>query len=215
MKNKFAKIAALSMAAVSLVLVTVLVTVAFLTSKSGKITNTFTVGKVVITMDESVLNADGSKSDTRGNGNVYHLVPGKSYIKDPVVHVAADSETSYVFVEVTNEISAIEKNVDGVDTIAEQIAENSWKEISTSGNTTVYVYAVEDAYATPIERNEENQQSLPVFESFSVADNADVSAYASAEVVLTAYAIQADGFEANETSITAAWNAIKEAQNAQ
>lgn len=212
MKKKLAKIAALSMAAVSLVFVTVLVTVAFLTSKSGQITNTFTVGDVTIKMDESNLNPDGSKADTRGNGNEYRLVPGKSYIKDPIVYVEAGSETSYVFVEITNGISAIEKNEEGVaDTIAEQMAENNWKKISETGATSVYVYAEGEAIATPIERNENEKQELPVFETFSVADEADVSTYGNAQVVLTAYAIQADGFD-DESTVVDVWNAVKNAQ---
>ena len=213
MKKKLAKIAALAMAAVSLVLVTVLVTVAFLTSKSNVITNTFTGGQVQITMDETAVDLNtGAVLNSKSNGNAYRLVPGKEYVKDPTVHVLVDSEESYVFVEISNEISGIEKGVKGLGTIAEQMAALNWKKIAKSSNGDVYVYAKGEAYATPVAKSTQ-VQDLPVFKKFAVKEDAVVANYANAKVVLTAYAIQADTFTADATGIAAAWEKVSAAAN--
>ena len=61
-------------------------TLAWLMDKTDAITNTFTVGNVGITLEESTTN--------------YKMVPGCEIAKDPTVTVAANSEKCYVFVKV-------------------------------------------------------------------------------------------------------------------
>lgn len=215
MKKKLAKIVALSMAAVSLVLVTVLVTVAFLTSKSGPITNTFTVGDVEIYMDESSVSEDGVQiNDERRQVNQYRLVPGRTYTKDPIIHVKADSEASYLFVEINNGIVGIETE-DTSKTIKGQMENNNWKLIEETETASIYVYAKEGDVATQILRTNEIQ-NIPVFETFTVATNKDISTYANAQVVLTAYAIQAEGISVeSDQDVKTAWSAVKTAQQSQ
>ena len=60
--------------------------------------NTFTIGKVEITVDEAAVTPEGAPIEgaDRVKGNVYHLVPGKTYVKDPTLTVLADSEAAYV-----------------------------------------------------------------------------------------------------------------------
>ena len=61
-------------------------------------TNTFTVGKVEITLDETdVTNPNGP----RVKANSYKLMPGTTYTKDPTVTVLKGSEDSYVRMKVT------------------------------------------------------------------------------------------------------------------
>ena len=70
---------------------------AYLTS-SDTVTNTFTVGKVEIKLDETdVTNPTGP----RVKANSYKLMPGTTYTKDPTVTVKAGSEESYVRMKVT------------------------------------------------------------------------------------------------------------------
>ena len=75
---------------------------AYLTD-TASVTNTFTVGNVDITLDETAVNPDGTpKLDDQGNQvdrvieNNYHLVPGQEYVKDPTITVEPGSEESYV-----------------------------------------------------------------------------------------------------------------------
>ena len=72
-------------------------TIAFLTDTTDPITNTFTVGKVDITLTETF------NTDTDGNGTKdawqAQLIPGTTYTKDPVVTVTANSEDCWLFVK--------------------------------------------------------------------------------------------------------------------
>lgn len=83
-------------------------TLAYLTDTSA-ITNVFTLGKVDIEMDETLVDQEGNPVDKNGDpipdgadvvrteeGNTYRLIPGAEYLKDPIVTVKAGSEKSYV-----------------------------------------------------------------------------------------------------------------------
>lgn len=96
MKTK-SKALLLTLCAVLLVAASVLGTMAYLTS-TDTVTNTFTVGKVEIKLDETdVTNQTGP----RVQANSYKLMPGTTYTKDPTVTVKAGSEESYVRMKVT------------------------------------------------------------------------------------------------------------------
>lgn len=174
----------LALCAVLLVVTTVFVTMAFLTSEDS-VQNTFTVGKVTITLDELDVDDsdnDGSTTD-RDKANEYKLIPGKTYTKDPTVHVGANSEPCYLFVKVENGL--VDAEADGNTTIAEQMKTNGWTLVA--GQTNVYVYK-EVVTA-------ETGANVVVFSSFTIAGDTDVADYEDAKINVTAYAIQADGFE--------------------
>lgn len=181
----------LAICAVLLVVTTVFVTVAYLTS-SDSVTNTFTVGKVIITLDETDVDLSGQKDgETRVKTNQYKLMPGHSYVKDPIVHVDANSEKCWVFVKVVNEIAAIE---DAASTVADQMTANDWTAVSGAEN--VYAYKEIVNAGTDVK----------VFESFKISGSVEGSAleaYEGKTIVVTAYAVQADGFD----SAAAAWTA--------
>lgn len=191
------KVLTLALCAVLLVVASVGLTVAYLTSNDS-VTNTFTVGKVGITLDEAKVNEYGVVDATASNrvkANEYKLVPGHEYAKDPIVHFAAKSEASYLFVKVENGIANIEKA--GTTTIDAQIKANGWAALD--GVAGVY-YKTVDANAT------ENAVDYPVFAKFIVASDADVATYDGATVKVTAYAVQKDGL-----TVTQAWAAANQA----
>lgn len=101
MKTK-SKALLLTLCAVLLVAASVLGTMAYLTS-TDTVTNTFTVGKVEIKLDEAKVTADGIpvESAARVTANSYKLMPGTTYTKDPTVTVLKGSEDSYVRMKVT------------------------------------------------------------------------------------------------------------------
>lgn len=163
-------------------------TVAYLTSQDS-VTNTFTVGKVKITLDEAEVDANGAvTSAERVKTNSYKLIPGHTYIKDPIIHVDASSEECWLFVKVVNGISAIEDSTN--NTIAAQLEANGWSAVNGAAN----VYAYKESVA--------GRTNVPVFGSFQIAGDADVANYANATVVVTAYAVQADGFNTAEAAWT-------------
>lgn len=96
MKTK-SKALLLTLCAVLLVAASVLGTMAYLTS-TDTVTNTFTVGKVEIKLDETDVT---SPTGPRVQANSYKLMPGTTYTKDPTVTVKAGSEESYVRMKVT------------------------------------------------------------------------------------------------------------------
>ena len=114
MKTKM-KALTLALCAVMLVATTVFATVAFLTSTTETVENTFTVGNVRITLDEEdtddaseELKTNFTDTDITYTGiaqrdlqNEYKLLPGVTYVKDPTVHVKAESEPSYIRMMVT------------------------------------------------------------------------------------------------------------------
>ena len=197
-------------------------TLAYLTDTEA-VTNTFTVGQVHISLDELDVDKetdtnpnDITDDETKGTdkqrdkANIYHLIPGQEYTKDPIVHVRADSESSWVFVKVENGISEIEAASvkDGYQNITDQIAANGWTKLEgITGVTNVY-YQMWD------KEEDKNDRDLEVFQNFKIAgdgvDNDDIDDYAEKEIKVTAYAIQAAGFENN---VSGAWAAFVD-QNA-
>lgn len=185
------KALALALCAVLLVVTTVFVTMAFLTDTKS-VTNTFTVGKVAITLDEADVKPDGtyeSDASLRVQGNEYKLIPGHKYTKDPTVHVADDSEECWLFVKVENGLKDAEAT--GNTTIAEQMQVKGWTLVD--GTTDIYAHS----------DTQKAGADVAVFDSFTIAGTADVSAYGAAKIVVTAYAVQADGF----STPSAAWSA--------
>ena len=91
------KALALVLCAVMLVVTSIFGTLAYLTDTDAA-TNTFTVGKVDIKLDEADVNIYGEAIDDaeRVAANEYHLIPGHTYTKDPMVTVLPGSEESYV-----------------------------------------------------------------------------------------------------------------------
>ncbi len=190
MKNsKLRRVLMLAVCAVMLVCLSVGATLAYLTSQDS-VTNTFTVGKVAITLDETDVDVYGVKDgENRVKANTYKLIPGHSYIKDPTIHVAADSENCWLFVKVENGISGIEADT----TIAAQLTANGWTAIAEGSN--VYYHAIVES--------SKSVTDVPVFETFKIAGDADVAQYEGETVTITAYAVQADGF----ATAAAAWDA--------
>lgn len=185
----------LALCAVLLVAATVMGTMAYLTAKAT-VTNTFTMGNVAMTMDEAKVNVNGEPVDEDGKAvdlkdarrvieNTYKLMPGHAYTKDPTVHVAANSENSWIFVKVDNQISAFESKATDYVNIAAQIEAKGWKELEAG------VYYKEYTTAATM-------TDYVVFENFTIDSGAEkVTSWGSAtneQVVITAYAIQKDGF---------------------
>lgn len=83
-------------------------TMAYFTDTDAQ-TNTFTAGKVGISLDEAIVAKDaagnlvatGSRTDETQTLQSYHLFPAMKVTKDPTITVAADSEDAYIAAVVT------------------------------------------------------------------------------------------------------------------
>ena len=203
--HKMRKVLLAVCCAALLVCVTIGATVAYLTSKDT-VTNTFTVGNVQITLDEAKVDDNGQaitgENAERVKANTYKLLPGHTYTKDPTVHVAAGSEDCWLFVKVENGIAAIEDTT----TVANQMTAKGWTLVAGTEN----IYAYENIASAGA--------NVKVFDSFKIKGDVvyapettgDLASgkqylldYDGKNITVTAYAIQADGFD----TAADAWNA--------
>ena len=177
----------LALCAVLLVVSTVFVTMAFLTD-TDSVKNTFTFGQVGISLDEAKVDTSGVEVEgaDRVKANEYHLIPGHNYVKDPTIHVDGDSENCLLFVKLENGL----KDIIASKTIEEQMQGYGWTLIDSTNNIWAYNKVVAE------------NDHIEVFDEFTLKDNADVSQYGDASIVVTAYAVQADGF-VTDTSVGA------------
>ena len=181
MKNA-KKVLLLALCAILLVGATIAGTVAYLTSQKT-VTNTFTVGKVSITLTEDKINVQtgekltGSEAGTTDKLQNIELVPGREIEKNPVITVSNDSEECYLFVKIENGLTSA-GTINGME---------DWVLVNTTLNTDTVKYY---RYKTTADAGDE----IAVFTSFTC--NATITEYDAAldgaTIVITAYAIQAE-----------------------
>lgn len=208
MKKTARKVLLMACSALLLVCLTVGATVAYLTAQDT-VTNTFTVGNIVMMMDET--NIDGNPTGVaRDKDNTYNKIqPGDELPKDPIVWVKKDSEKAYVFIEITNELAGIEAET---NTIAAQIEENGWKELQT--NVYYKVVNAAELAASTMEGYTDYVQ-LDTFTTVTISgdvNSATLQTYNNKTISVKAYAIQYASFE---DSAAYAYAAVKSAYQAQ
>lgn len=203
----------LALCAVLLVAATIFGTMAYLTS-TDTVTNTFTVGKVNIKLDEAKANPDGSlvANADRVKANEYKLLPGHTYNKDPMVTVLGGSESSYVKMTVTfsmaDELDAIFAP-DGANltSIFNGYDAANWtykgNTKDAAANTRTYEFWYKEAVAAPTA----DVALDALFDSITVPGEitgAQLATIVDMTITVNAYAIQADGF----ADAAAAWAAF-------
>lgn len=198
--------------ALLLVAASVFGTMAYLTS-TDTVTNTFTVGKVKITLDEAKVNPDGTAVTPaeRVKGNSYKLLPGHTYTKDPTLTVKDGSEDAYVRLLVTiNEASTL-KEVFGTNFLPQNYVDNTWnaqtwpcvKTTVNNDDTVTYEFR----YKEIVKANAADQKLDALFKSFTVPGTVNGDQLAKLEnlkIEVIGEAIQADGFDKAD----AAWAAF-------
>ncbi len=227
MKKKVLTTIAIVMSAVLLVVGSIAGTVAYLRS-TAEVVNTFTYGKVAITMDETLIGADGLAPATgntqRVTGNRYKLMPGTTYVKDPVIHVGAESEDMYLFLKVDNGVAGLAVTDPAKQdlTIHNQLLANGWKIYTTEENvayktesthttnsgvvikstsTVYYLSTGAGVDATDAKVVDGASGDIKTFETFTTGTDpvteASMTAYVNnnAKISVLAFAVQTSGFE--------------------
>lgn len=222
MKKKMRKFLLVLSAVLLLASMTVGVTLAYLTDTDA-VVNTFSVGKVYISMDEADVDDEGKAlpEADRVQQNEYHLIPGGVYDKDPTVYVEADSEPCWLFVKVENGIEAIEDdapytNAEGEAAeglIAEQIEAFGWMKLSDgvyyrkheTKSDAITPYVVFKNFkisgenvinGTPLPSPSPSPSTSPAGEY--------IGEYEDSEITVKAFAIQLAGFD----TAAAAWTEV-------
>lgn len=166
-------------------------TLAYLSSTTTTLTNTFSVGDVDITQDESD-ESTPDPDDRTDKGNTYDdIQPGDTLKKDPTVTVLANSSDCYVFMQLTGADALEAKNF-----TFNGIPNNSWTKVSGEEGKLDGVYQ----YNQVVTKNAEDQKLAPLFDSVTYSkdatevDDADLGA-----VTIKSCAVQ----EANMTAAEA------------
>ncbi len=190
----------LSLCAVLLVVASIMGTMAYLTS-SDTVTNTFTVGKVEIKLDETdVTNPTGP----RVQANSYKLLPGLTYTKDPTVTVKTGSEPSYVKMTVTftkaAELDAIFALNGGADmtSIFNGYDSTNWIDKGNTENTNANTRTYEFWYKNTVAAPTADVILDALFDSITVPGTITKEQLKTIDgmtITVNAYAIQADGFK--------------------
>ena len=177
-------------------------TLAYLTDTSESATNTFTFGKVDITLTEPTWTSTGETAA----GDV---APGQEIDKDPTITVANDSKNAYVFAKVTIPTGTV-GGVSNQELFTLGTLGSGWVEITSSlsglgAGVHVYAYGTASAMTAATAG-----ATLPaVFTKITPKAALTETEIAnltgrSADVVVNAYAIQADGLkDGNNNAITA------------
>ena len=203
--------------ALLLVAASVFGTMAYLTS-TDTVTNTFTVGKVKITLDEAKVNPDGTPvaNAERVKANEYKLLPGHTYTKDPTVTVEAGSEASYVRQMVTVTFDKVltdaqlATQLDGIFTghDAKWVRNDKKVETKTKDGAEYTVITYEYRYKDKVPATTTNTKLPALFTGIKVPEtwtNETLAAFGNIEINIVAHAIQADGFDNADD----AWAAFK------
>ncbi len=152
-------------------------TLAYLTDSTETLTNTFTLGKTDIEIDEPEWEEPED------------IVPGQEIAKDPTVTVKAKSVDSYVFMSVSG--------IDAMEAAGFEVGEfnAAWvKADDTEGKDGIYVYS--DANGPAVVAKADEDQELPaLFEKVTYkADNTETEG-GEFNLLVKAAAVQATGEE--------------------
>ena len=240
MKKKLLTAVVLTLCAVSLVVGSVFATIAFLADFSA-VSNTFTVGSVGIDMKETKVDENGIAIEgaAKVDGNSYHLVPNKTYKKDPTIYIdkTEAKDMMYLFVKSSNQIRAVEEgNVSDAEgnlvaqtpkkTMRQQMEANGWVEFiqSEDGVEIIWVYGTRNPQTgviTPTAVNCDSKQfdtencpkgEFRLCEEFTVGnvDSNKLGFYGGLTVTFTGFAIQTSQVpEAGNELVLTSWESIK------
>lgn len=202
----------LSLCLVLVVMTAAAGTIAYLTDTS-EVVNTFTIGNIDMDVNESAVDENGQLMDGEPTtGNNYHLIPGKTYSKDPYVTIMAGSDECYVrmIVKITDAADVL--SIMGEDFLP-QTCVNGW-------DNTVWIPAgmevveneivCEFRYYTTVDASSSLQEHIvlePLFTELVVPGSLtgeQLAMLTDMQIKVVGHAIQAATFENDE----AAWAAF-------
>lgn len=204
-------------------------TFAYLHNASEIVENTFTIGKIKLSLDEAKVNIYGKPVDYSGQEvdwkyaprvleNEYKLMPGRTYVKDPTVRVSDDSEKCVLFLviyippELKEVLYYSSLSGDHTKYIEVQMRKHGWQldqtyddPVGKEGEASYEVYIYNSggaAYPGDV---------IHIFDSITVKDTATYDQLQKAdlsEIKITVYGFQYEGTE--DTDADVLWDIIVE-----
>ena len=202
-------------------------TFAYLHNASEIVENTFTIGKIKLSLDEAKVNIYGKPVDYSGQEvdleyaprvleNEYKLMPGRTYVKDPTVRVSDDSEKCVLFLVLyippaLREVlyyNDYDPHNTNPEYICDQMLKYKWNLDSTNegsdGSYDVFIYNRGGA-ANP-------GDVINIFDNIVVREDATYEQLQKAdldEIKITVYGFQDEGTEYTNAHVL--WDIIVEA----
>lgn len=188
-------------------------TLAYFTSNKT-VTNTFTVGKVSITMDEAAVKHDGinlvedTDKDRQPENNTYdNIMPGSDIYKDPTIKVTKGSEACYVGMKivVSNFTDSAKEVCDA--TFNDNALLNGWKVVKNDGNGTYYL-----ARIASITKNDTSSDDLivdPAFTNIQIPyefGETELNQLNNVQIEVTGGAIQVADFADADAAVSELFN---------
>ncbi len=204
------KKAIIAVSAIALVLVLAIGgTVAWLTSETDPVTNTFTYGDINISLWEHTLNSDGltlSNTVTYESQSGFKIIPGNDIAKDPTVTVKSGSEPCYLFVKVEEANWPIQRTDDNSTRKIDYAVAEGWtalkdnagvyyREVAAVNSDTSYGVLADNKIIVSSELTKDEVTEL------KNAANAPT-------LTFTAYAVQRDSKKADIDTAAEAWSII-------
>lgn len=172
-------------------------TLAYLTAQTDTVTNTFTVGNITMTLDET--NAENPAGD-RVIANTYKIIPGTKLAKDPTAHIAAGSEKCWVYVQVVDTMNT------AVEGSATYNMANGWILVDADLNVWKYntvVDATEAENAIDIKVFDEDEDGNTVTIVGTVVTEENIVALSGKTIVVNGYAHQSENVEVSVANAAA------------
>ncbi len=165
-------------------------TIAWLSSASDEVVNTFEGGEITVTIDEAPVDGNGKRTDgDRVTGNNYKFVAGSVLDKDPTPTIKKGSVKSYVFVCVENENS---------DVFSLNINDTAWLKVAETGGKTLY------AYSTQVDASQADADVVltPVFTQVTVSEDLTSERLAELKAITPRQFIKSQAFAIQAEAIT-------------
>lgn len=161
-----------------LIAITIAGTLAYLTDTTPTKANTFTIGKVGITLAEPAWDKEGAN---------HKIIPGTTIAKDPTITVTENSEAAYVFVKL-----AFSANLAEFKQFYTLNYQDDWTLLEESADEKILVYKEVVPTSTA------GTKLSPVFTEIAFSNTLsaeNLEQLKEAKIEVTGYAIQASGFD--------------------
>lgn len=174
-------------------------TIAWMICKTDPIINTFTHGKIDITLTE---NDTGIDDDDNEYTNTYEIEPGEIIVKDPVITVEAGSEGCWLFV-------TLEKSTN-FDRYLAYTMEEGWKVLDSENYPGVYYREVTPGEAKDgVKVNVLKDSQVTVKEEVDKEMLNELNPELYPTLKVTAYAVQKSADIESINTAEKAWELIK------
>lgn len=195
-------------------------TLAWLVSSSNTVTNTFTVGNISIKLQEHPFKTDSTTElDTTATPvqgiDTYKIVPGGEQPKDPFVIVEGNSEESYLYVSIQNNMVINNSTmINGKDIVGTDLKPSDWITIKTKTDSGTGVVTTLYRYKNKVETVSTKTDSNPIYVFNKVTYSSDITkenitALDGKTIVLNAYAHQASATQPVADDAAIAWAGLQ------